>query len=182
MKKILLFCLFSFAVSAQTVSVKLKIHIENPNSDSLEVSNADKSFRKVLRSKGGSFDFKLDLAPGIYYLDDGKQWTALYFKEGFDLSVTVDAQQFEQTLKFTGKGEMQNNFLASNVIFDERYNISLGKFQVSEDYAGYQKMRMNFVAESEAKIKSVPLEADLVSYVNGCKKKYSSFMISFMIL
>jgi thiol-disulfide isomerase/thioredoxin len=170
MRKVLFFCLFSLAVSAQTVPVKLTVAILNPNSDSLVVFDENKSFQKVLHSENGKFKANFDLEPGIYYTDDGTEWAVLYFQKGFDLTMTVDAKQFDETLQFTGKGEKENNFLAAKTLSEETFNMQQAKFQPTNDYAGFEKLRNEFTAASATKLQSGQFDASFVAYVKESEK------------
>ncbi|MFT3794804.1 TlpA family protein disulfide reductase [Flavobacterium sp.] len=171
MQKILLLFLLSFAVSAQTVSVKLKVHIENPNSDSIEISNMNKSFRKVLRSKDGNYKAKFDLIPGIYYLEDGSDWIEIYFAKGFDLSLMIDGKHFIKTLKYTGKGEKENNFLVWQILENETFNIEQARFQPTGDYKGFLKMREEHATKIQTKLSQEIFDDVLLDYIDQLEKR-----------
>lgn len=141
MKVIMLLCLINLTGFAQKAAVTFSATVTNANSDSLEISNKDQTFRKVLRSQTGKFQTKMKIDPGIYYITDGTEWMTVYFKNDFDIIMTVNAEQFDETLQFTGIGEKENNFLAWKTLSDEDFNLKQTKFQPVNDFTGYEKMR-----------------------------------------
>jgi thiol-disulfide isomerase/thioredoxin len=53
---------------------------------------------------------------------DGKEYTQMFLKNGFDLKMNVDAQQFDESIVYTGIGAAENNFLAQSAIYDQNYD------------------------------------------------------------
>ena len=131
MKKILLLFLFTYAgVFAQADKVKFTATIQNRNSDSLVIRS--RTFTKVIKAdaKGNFTDAFAVPQPGIFQLFDGAEYATVYLKNGYDLAMTMDAKKFDETIKFKGKGEKENNFLAQKTLEDETFgnsvNASLG--------------------------------------------------------
>lgn len=101
----------SAAMHAQADKVKFAAIIKNPNSDSLMV--VSRSFKKVLKAtKPGTFTDSFAVADGMYTIFDGTEQTPVYLKNGYDLTLTLDAKQFDETVTYKGKGEKENNFIA----------------------------------------------------------------------
>lgn len=50
----------------------------------------------------------------------GNEQTALWLAPGDDLTVTVDARQFDETIRYAGRGARVNNFRAADFLADER--------------------------------------------------------------
>ncbi len=96
--------------------------ITNPNSDSIIViSRADRSFKKLIKvNKDGSFSDTLKIANGIHSFFDGSEAATLYLKNGFDISVTLDTKQFDETIVYTGEGSEANNYLAQKSLSQEK--------------------------------------------------------------
>jgi thiol-disulfide isomerase/thioredoxin len=119
MKKIALLFLFAFAGAyAQADKVKFTAKIENRNSDSLVI--ASKKLMKVIRAdKKGVFTDAFAVEPGIYQLYDGKEVAMVYLKNGNDLSMTMNAKMFDETISFKGSGAKENNFLAKRALMNE---------------------------------------------------------------
>ena len=126
MKKILLLFLFTYAgVFAQADKVKFTATIQNRNSDSLVIRS--RTFTKVIKAdaKGNFADAFAVPQPGIFQLFDGAEYATVYLKNGYDLAMTMDAKQFDETIKFKGKGEKENNFLAQKTLEDETFGDSV---------------------------------------------------------
>jgi thiol-disulfide isomerase/thioredoxin len=124
MKKLLaLLLLTGTAVFAQTDVVKFKATIAHPNSDSLVIRS--RTFTQTIKGSKGAFAGSFAITPGFYQLFDGTEQTSLYLKNGYDLALTMDAAQFDETIAYKGKGEKENNFLAKLAIDMERLSESI---------------------------------------------------------
>ena len=126
MKKILLLLLFVYAGTfAQADKVKFTATIQNRNSDSLVIGS--RTFMKVIKgdANGKFTDAFAVPQPGVYQLFDGAEYATVYLKNGYDLSMTMDAKQFDETIKFKGTGEKENNFLAKRTLADETFGASV---------------------------------------------------------
>lgn len=124
MKKLIaLLLLTGTAVFAQTDVVKFKATIQHPNSDSLVIRN--RGFSQVVKGSNGAFTGSFAVTPGFYQLFDGMEQTSLYLKNGYDLVLTMDAAQFDETIAYKGKGEKENNILAKLAIDMERLSESI---------------------------------------------------------
>lgn len=123
MKKCFLFLLLtsSFLTIAQE-KVTFKASIANRNSDALYIKNRmNVTVKEMKANPDGSFSGSFDAKEGLYQLFDGVEYGQLYLKPGFDLSLSLDAKQFDETIKFSGKGAAENNFLAEFALAEENY-------------------------------------------------------------
>jgi thiol-disulfide isomerase/thioredoxin len=122
MKKIFLLLLITVTgVFAQADKVKFTATIQNRNSDSLVIRS--RAFSTTLKSdKNGVFTNTFAVAqPGFFQLFDGTESTMLYLKNGYDLTMAMDAKQFDETIKFKGAGEKENNYLAKKALWNETF-------------------------------------------------------------
>lgn len=114
MKKLLLLLLFCATASfAQEGKVKFKAIIKNRVSDSL-VIYWFKDYRKVIRAAPGK-DFEAVLTipeNSVYFLTDGVNKARLMLKDGDDLVMMTDANDFAGQLTFSGVGMHYNERLA----------------------------------------------------------------------
>lgn len=123
MRKIALLFLFAFAGAyAQTQPVKFTAKIQNRNSDSL-VIRSQKLSKTIKADAKGNFSDSFTGEAGFYQFFDGTEQTSLYLKPGDDLTMSVDAKMFDETVAYKGIGEKENNFLANM----GRDNEALGK-------------------------------------------------------
>ncbi|AWM13753.1 TlpA family protein disulfide reductase [Flavobacterium sp. NRK F10] len=127
MKKLIallcVFALFSFAmVDDDTVTFTAKI--ENRNGDSLIIKGANRFTKIIVADKNGVFKDKFAVAEGFYQLSDGTEYTQLYLKNGYDLTLTMDAKEFDESIKYSGKGSEENNFIAQMALEDEQMDFN----------------------------------------------------------
>lgn len=119
MKKILLLLIMASAGVYAQADVKFSAKISNRNSDTLTISG--KNFtKKVPINKKGVFETTFNAPKGFYQMFDGAEYAQLYLADKFDLAMTMDAKQFDESISFKGKGEKENNFLAWQTLEDEK--------------------------------------------------------------
>ncbi len=101
--------------------------ITNPNSDSLLVQK--RGFKKVIAVKAdGTFSDTLKVTPGMYSFYDGSEASSMFLKNGYDLQLMMDAKQFDESIKYTGEGAENNNFLAQKALKEEKiFDIDFSK-------------------------------------------------------
>ncbi|MFV0530577.1 MAG: TlpA family protein disulfide reductase [Flavobacteriales bacterium] len=88
--------------------------ITNPNSDSIIVFN--KTYKKKIAVTNGEFNDTLHIKEGKYGFYDGTEQSVIYLKNGDDIQLTLDTEQFDETLTYKGQGEEINNYLAKKVL------------------------------------------------------------------
>lgn len=75
---------------------------------------------RVPISESGTFVDTLNIKiDGFYELYVGRERTEIYLEKGKNLSVTVNADQFDESLEYTGDLANVNNFLAAKYIWNE---------------------------------------------------------------
>ncbi|GAB1855565.1 TlpA disulfide reductase family protein [Flavobacteriaceae bacterium MHTCC 0001] len=93
--------------------------ITNKNSDSLLIRS--RTYTKTIPvSEDGTFNDTLKLETGIYNIFDGKESSLVFLKNGFDLNLTLNTNEFDETIKYTGFGAEHSNFLAQNNLLNEK--------------------------------------------------------------
>lgn len=128
MKK--LFCIvFAFVCSYNGIAqVKSKMsfqaEISNRNSDSIFIRNRQngKVLKAIAINKEGYFKDTLSIAEGVYMFYDGKEYAKIFIKNGYDLKLKVDAQKFDQSMVFSGKGAAENNYMVQSSLMDAKYD------------------------------------------------------------
>ncbi len=108
----------SVEASAQKKYMTLSGKITNKNSDSLVVRSR-KFSKKIKVNAGGFFSDTLKVEKGYYSLFDGKEQTPVYLENGFDLNVTINTKEFDETVSYSGKGAVPNNYLAKKSLLQE---------------------------------------------------------------
>ncbi len=124
MKKILLLTAALALVACQEKStqkdyVTFSGTISNPNSDSLLVEK--RGFKKVIAVKAdGTFSDTLKVETGLYFIYDGSESSSIFLKNGYDLNLTMDTKEFDESIKYTGEGSENSNFLAQKALKEEK--------------------------------------------------------------
>lgn len=93
--------------------------IINKNSDSLLVRSQTYS-KTIAVEDDGSFKDTLKLETGVYNLFDGKESTRIFLKNGFEIELTLDTNEFDETITYNGTGSEHSNFLAKNALMTEQ--------------------------------------------------------------
>ncbi len=93
--------------------------INNQNSDSLLVGT--RTYSKTIKvNSDGTFEDTLKIPePGVFAIYDGKASSPIFLKNGYDLTMNLDAKDFDKTIKFSGTGSENNNFLAEHKLLQE---------------------------------------------------------------
>lgn len=125
----LLFIALTFITTANVIgqsktALSFKAEIANRNTDAISFldSNNGKEIKKISVNKDGFFKDSFPVEEGFYMLFDGKEYTQLFLKNGYDLSLKMDAKKFDESIVYSGKGALENNILAQNAIKDAAYD------------------------------------------------------------
>ncbi|MCF6131224.1 TlpA family protein disulfide reductase [Flavobacterium wongokense] len=118
---LLTIALFSATSFAQE-NMAFQAKIDNRNGDTLFIrDNAGQIVQEIKINPKGMFQAQFPVKDGMYQLFDGEEYAQLYLKNGYDLSMTMDASKFDETIKFTGKGAKENNYLAEETMAEEKF-------------------------------------------------------------
>jgi len=139
--------------------------IAHPNSDSLIVYNPKYNYKKkILVNKGKFSDTLYIKEKGYYVFNDGVEQSTIYLKKGYNIHLNIDAEQFDETIKYKGEGADASNYLAQ---------FSLMREKTSEDSDDYKNLSETEVSE---KIKGV--RAGFLNLLNNYKNLDSSFVVN----
>lgn len=132
---LILFVSLNFPVcSAQTAHVTLAFKIKHPVSDTLFLRNQERIFGMFVLGKKNYVRDTVTLPEGYYEITDNNEFTTLYLKDGFDLLLTLDTRQFDESVRYKGKGAAENNYLAATYLQEENF----GKLN---NYGYYAKLK-----------------------------------------
>lgn len=128
-KAFILFFVAIFSGFAQNTAntVSLNVKIANRFSDTITISSGRTFKQKVGINKKGEFQttFEASKDGGLYRLNDGNEGTTMFLKNGYDLTLTLDTKDFDETIVYKGKGANENNYLAKKALSDEKFEIDL---------------------------------------------------------
>lgn len=97
--------------------------IENPTGDSLFIENLSKGEVVIaFRLNNGVLSKdSVDLPMGYYRLNDGNETTICFLKPNFDLHLTLNTKEFDESIKYSGIGAYENNYLAEKYLLEESF-------------------------------------------------------------
>ncbi|HEX8563750.1 MAG TPA: TlpA disulfide reductase family protein [Flavobacterium sp.] len=152
MKKLTFLLLFvGSSILAQTDAVKFRATIANRNTDSLTIVGPNGFKRVMTIGKDGRFADSFSVNPGIYQFYDGVETSLMYLQNGFDLNLAMDAKRFDESIVYTGKGELENNFFAQKALIDEQLEIAM---ETIKDEAEFKLALENRNASLQAKLQA----------------------------
>ena len=103
----------------QNQVVKFSGCIENPNHKEVTIYGPNR-YKKVIKLSEGCFSDTLMVPIGNYSFSDGNESTALYLEPGYDLKISLNTDQFDETIIYKGIGDKPNNFLAKYYLYNEQ--------------------------------------------------------------
>lgn len=138
MKKIVLF-LFAIVYSnisfGQENVVKFQADIANRNGDVIYIKSDKTIIKEIKAEADGHFSSSFEVKEGKYLLYDGLEYTELYLKNGYDLDLKMDAQNFDESIIYSGKGSLENNYLAQKVVAEGAFNFDELLAMTPQDFA-----------------------------------------------
>ena len=111
---LLIVILSSFTTPKATITLSGKI----TNTEVKKIWIKGESFEKEINLKpDGTFSEKLPIDyEGIYTIETSKNRMPIYFSKDSKMSLTADDSNFNSTLKYTGKGSIENQYIAKKTI------------------------------------------------------------------
>lgn len=126
MKKLFVFffpAFLFFACQNTTVnhSVKITGTIENPVSENASFRYGDSTHTTDVVD--GKFVLEFELTqPEMITFKHGSESGGLYLEPGDNVTLTLDPEQFDETLKLAGEGAEESNYLLAKYLLNEKYN------------------------------------------------------------
>ncbi|QYJ67745.1 TlpA family protein disulfide reductase [Flavobacterium litorale] len=115
----------------------------SPRSPYVIFSKDKKAIDTIPLDKNNRFFIKFDsLAPGMYSFRHEPEYQYIYFDKNDSIMVSVNAENFDQSLAFSGRGEKKNNFLMELYLLNEADRIN--------SYRVYEKDYKDFIKEIDA--------------------------------
>ena len=95
--------------------------ILNPNGNEIIIQG--KEFTKKIELLGdGSFSDTLRIPAEQYFysFSDGNEYTSLFLRNGYNLNLNLNTLEFDESIRYTGKGSVNNNYLAQKYLLQEQ--------------------------------------------------------------
>ena len=120
--------------------VKISGKITNPNGNKISIIR--RGFKKEIPlNEYGEFSDTLEITAGNYSFYDYRESSEMYLEPGFNLEITLDTKEFDETIQYTGIGSRPNNYLANYFMFKEKNTIGFQKM-TNQEY--FDKELINF--------------------------------------
>lgn len=93
--------------------------VTNGDLTSLDIRARD--FTKTFDiGEDGTFSDTFSVEPGVFYLVSEPKGMLVFLKNGYDLSVTIDAEKFGDAVTFSGEGSKDNNYIVEKTRFETK--------------------------------------------------------------
>lgn len=125
---LLIFCLGFLLFSCEeekdkTVYTVFSGNIENTEVDSISIRSGDYS-QKIALQEDGTFSDTLNLPQeGYYTLTVGNETTSMYLEPETSNSLSLNTEEFDESIKYTGDNAAENNYLAQKFLLSEKIGI-----------------------------------------------------------
>nr|WP_294775300.1 TlpA disulfide reductase family protein [uncultured Flavobacterium sp.] len=160
MKKIISFFLTvmisTMAIAQETMTFQAEI--TNKNGNTLSIKSGRETVQKIEADEKGNFKATFPIKEGLYQLFDGVEYANLFLKNGYDLKMTMDATQFDQSIAFTGNGAEENNFLAKRTLQESEIDF---QSMLELDAEGFKKASEELKTTQIASLEAAKIDANL---------------------
>ena len=96
--------------------------VENVNEQKkITILNRTGFKKDITINEDGTFSDTLKVEEGRYNFTDGNQYGSIYLKNDNETAFTVDSEDFDNTLTFTGDEADKNNFMIAKVLLQGKY-------------------------------------------------------------
>lgn len=156
--------------------------ITNPNSDSLKIYNKD--YSKVIKvNEAGEFSDTLHVEAGNYRLYDGGEYASLFLRNGYDLNMTLNTEEFDESIKFTGIGSENSNFYAARAMKQESiFDIDPEEHDTTSIKTALKSAEDELLKLTEGKTLDSLVVASHEESMKGSVKSYGKYLTSLIKL
>lgn len=177
MKKLIYLAIASIAIVSCKQEAKDYVtfsgKITNKNSDSVVVSNRI-GFKRVIKvDENGMFKDTMKVTNGIYSFFDGKEFTSLFLRNGDEIKLSLDTNQFDETIVFTGKGSDESNFMAKSSIIQEEFFEDKSLFKLPKE--DFDTKIKTYVDDFKSRLTTKPLDSTFTANQTKSISAFKSF-------
>ncbi len=184
MKKLLILSLsvlfFACNMAPKVDYVVFSGKVENPSGDKVTISKGTQEFDFEL-AEDGTWSDTIKVESGYFRFDDTNESSEMYLEPGYNLYLTLNTEQFDETIKYEGAGSGPNNFLAAKYLLDESLDQGDEFYKMDEGaaqaYLDDIKAQMMDLMEKQQDLPSdfVEMEKRNISYSVEGKKIYYAY-------
>jgi thiol-disulfide isomerase/thioredoxin len=121
--------------------------ITNKVNDKLTIVQGRDMIKEISVDENGVFSDTLRVNDGNYTIHDNNQAASIYIKKGDHFNMTVDTEDFDNSITFTGEGAKANDFFAKLTLLQENldYESLIGGDQANFD-TGLTKFKADYTS------------------------------------
>lgn len=94
--------------------------IENLDGGKISVRNNEKIIKEITVLEDGTFtDTLQNIESGYFTFKYGNENSSFYLKPGYNLNLALNTNEFDESIKYTGNGSIENNYLAQKYLNEE---------------------------------------------------------------
>ncbi|MBT8288090.1 MAG: TlpA family protein disulfide reductase [Bacteroidia bacterium] len=147
-------CIVSLMLSCSTDPeidyALIKGQVDNPKTEIITIFKGREKLKEIVITQDGSFADTLRVSDGYYGLSHGNESSSVYFAPGYDLNITFNTQEFDESIRYEGAGSQINNYLAQKYLEHEK---AVG------DVPAYYSLDESDYAEKALAMKNMDLQA-----------------------
>jgi len=163
MKNLTLIVLFALTISCGKEEKPVDyaiIHgkIQNTDSGKFIISNSEKKIGEITVNDDGTFTDTLQkVTVGYYTFKYANESSQIYIKPGYDLTLSLNPLEFDESITYEGNGSMENNYLAQKYLKEEalgelnsyRYLGTLEEEEYISKMDSIKKLQNSFLEETK---------------------------------
>lgn len=136
-------CLLFFGIyqtaSANKSQLILSGKLQYSTDSEIVIISYDGLFRQLISVVEGSFHDTIDIQAGYYKLGFKSEYADLFLQPGGDIHVEIDMKSFDESIKYSGKGAPENNFISQSYLRYESAEKQLKKWDeiTEEEYVKF---------------------------------------------
>ena len=134
-------------------------------------------YKKIQVNKDGVFKDTLHIKEGLYQMFDGVEYTELYLKSGYDLTLKMDAKMFDESIVYSGVGSAENNYLAQAMLSGS--SLGLNKL-IEMNEADFMVAIVSKTKSDIAKLESSNLDVNFIALQKNNIERSRAGMTAFL--
>ena len=107
--------------------------IDNPVGKNIIVLKGREAVKSIDLNDDGTFSDTLRVEPGYYAVRHGRESSSIYLNPGDNLNLTLNPEEFDESIAYTGEGSANNNYLAAKYLTDEKLSGDFTKVFAMEE-------------------------------------------------
>ena len=116
--------------------------ITNPTGENVIISR-DGFEQSMAINENGEWSDTLRLEAGYYRFSDGNEYASIYLAPGYDLSMEINTEEFDESISYAGEGSAVNNYVAAKYLLNESSLQMDEFFKVNEEEAQKELDRLS---------------------------------------